>query len=342
MALPSGYTQLEYIESSGSQYIDTGLSLTANQISNLKFTLNAAFLDSTDAIMGEGNTFIGFYSSGSPFAAAAAGTVRYGSSKTFDTNWHAFVLDLTSQSAAIDDYKISITAGTTANRANFILFGWNYTSGPNLNKSRISYAKIEVSGSNLREFIPCKNASGTVGLWDNVNSKFYSNAGTGTFTAGPEVAIDPMAPYDGHNTNIGNVAREIEGGTVLIGGVLREVESGFALINGVSREIDIGGSLSIEIVTSTYNNGQTDWPTVTINGTTYYRYSPDTTIEVGSGTEISFYLNSSRMAGSSLYINGTKVASASYYGTQQTNYYYTVTKSISIEFDGGEMYLVEK
>ena len=40
----------------------------------------------------------------------------------------------------------------------------------------------------VRDYVPCQKPDGTIGLWDDVNSVFYGNAGTGTFTAGPAVA----------------------------------------------------------------------------------------------------------------------------------------------------------
>ena len=43
-------------------------------------------------------------------------------------------------------------------------------------------------GTLVRDYIPCQTTAGEVGLWDDVNSVFYGNAGTGTFTAGPVVA----------------------------------------------------------------------------------------------------------------------------------------------------------
>ena len=48
--------------------------------------------------------------------------------------------------------------------------------------------KIYDNGTLVRDFIPCQKPDGTIGLWDDVNSVFYGNAGTGTFTAGPVVA----------------------------------------------------------------------------------------------------------------------------------------------------------
>ena len=39
----------------------------------------------------------------------------------------------------------------------------------------------------IRKFIPCKNSSGAVGLYDTVGGTFYGNSGTGVFTAGAEI-----------------------------------------------------------------------------------------------------------------------------------------------------------
>ena len=52
---------------------------------------------------------------------------------------------------------------------------------------KLYYAQLYSGDSSIRDFLPCKNASGAVGLYDLVGKQFYGNAGTGTFTAG-EVA----------------------------------------------------------------------------------------------------------------------------------------------------------
>ena len=39
----------------------------------------------------------------------------------------------------------------------------------------------------VRDFTPCKNPSGEVGLYDYVTKQFYGNAGSGTFIPGEEV-----------------------------------------------------------------------------------------------------------------------------------------------------------
>ena len=64
-----------------------------------------------------------------------------------------------------------------------------WSSGSSFSKlsGRVYGFKIYKNGTLVRDFIPCKNASGAVGLWDRVHSVFYANAGTGAFIAGPEI-----------------------------------------------------------------------------------------------------------------------------------------------------------
>ena len=65
---------------------------------------------------------------------------------------------------------------------------------------RVYWFKIYDNGTLARDFVPCKNASGAVGLYDTVDGQFYANAGTGTFTAGPEIIPDPPAAPTGLQT----------------------------------------------------------------------------------------------------------------------------------------------
>lgn len=85
--------------------------------------------------------------------------------------------------------------------ASYSVTNANFGSGSFRNQSiticdglwRTYWSQIKISGSIVRDYIPCKNPDGTVGLWDDVNSVFYGNAGTGAFTAGPEIPA-PEAP----------------------------------------------------------------------------------------------------------------------------------------------------
>lgn len=76
---------------------------------------------------------------------------------------------------------------------NAFLFGISTSGSSNnqLGSLRVYSCQISDNGTLIRDYIPCKNESGAVGLWDDVNSVFYGNAGTGVFAAGPEVIHPP-------------------------------------------------------------------------------------------------------------------------------------------------------
>lgn len=51
----------------------------------------------------------------------------------------------------------------------------------------VYYVKVYDNGTLIRDCVPAKNIkTNEVGLYDKINSKLYKNAGTGTFTTGPE------------------------------------------------------------------------------------------------------------------------------------------------------------
>ena len=113
---------------------------------------------------------------------------------------------------------------------------------------------IKKSGVLVRNFIPCKNASGVIGLWDDVNSVFYQNAGSGTFTSGPEVIGSNRVLVDakGYDAN---------SGTVLVNGMVYHLKKGRGLLNGMGYDIpfDSGTPISDLAVGSTVK--------IAVNGT---------------------------------------------------------------------------
>lgn len=53
---------------------------------------------------------------------------------------------------------------------------------------KVAYIKIEQNGILVRNFIPCyRRADKLAGMYDIVGNVFYTNAGSGSFTIGPDV-----------------------------------------------------------------------------------------------------------------------------------------------------------
>ena len=71
---------------------------------------------------------------------------------------------------------------------NLYLFANNNIGTPQLKMiGKIWYCKIYDDDVLVRNFIPCKNPSNEIGMYDTVNDVFYGNAGTDSFIAGAEV-----------------------------------------------------------------------------------------------------------------------------------------------------------
>ena len=197
MSLPSGYKRLEYIQSSGTQYVDT----LFNPTQNTQLVLNAAFLGSAGTnVAGVRNNSIdttnrfGIISFGS--ASKLGAFFRDSSIKavTFDNNRHLY--DLSKDGLVCDGTSYGgANTGSFSCTYSLTLFAWNNgADGVTCNLCKVYSCQIYDNGTLIRDYIPCQTTAGEIGLWDDVNEVFYGNAGTGTFTAGPEVQKAPSTP----------------------------------------------------------------------------------------------------------------------------------------------------
>lgn len=200
--LPSGYTELEYIESTGKQYIDTGFKPNNNTrvLAKVKLLNNKASKWAFGARLT--NTTKMF-----TFTASKAGyyTTDYGDTKeAYDSTLaftSAFVIDKNKNVTTLNGENIKTNKEATFNcPVNLVLFGVNTNGTVMAGAAAANYYKIYDNDLLVRDFIPCRDPSGAVGLYDLVNGQFYANAGTGTFTAGPEVIPDPPASPTGLQT----------------------------------------------------------------------------------------------------------------------------------------------
>ncbi|MBQ3933453.1 MAG: hypothetical protein II653_06835, partial [Lachnospiraceae bacterium] len=79
----------------------------------------------------------------------------------------------------------------------FWLFKSN-TTNPSYNNGswRFGITTLLDNGVLVCNFIPCKNASNVIGMFDLVSGQFFTNAGTGNFIAGPDAVPTPDTPVD--------------------------------------------------------------------------------------------------------------------------------------------------
>lgn len=169
--LPAGYTALEYLETNGSQYIDTGYTPNSN---------TRVVLDAYNLSTSSGWTF-GVWSSASSlqyaFSCLSTYSFRYGSKNValttvpvgplkvdfnknaYNLNGTAGTLDAQTFTCAYPMYLFAINAAGSVSSGKFT--GKTYS------------CQIYDNGTLVRDFVPCTNDVGLSGLYDMVNEKFY-------------------------------------------------------------------------------------------------------------------------------------------------------------------------
>lgn len=184
--LPSGYDFCLYIEvTSAGPYIDTGVANNSTAYVELdaQYTENPGnnygWFGAQTTIEYTVNTYGGVF------------FVNFGAGRTV-IPWgevlsrHIIKVDDTRVSVDNGAYTGGVNWANTTGR-NYYLFAINYSGGALTTANARVYGCKLYNGSTLvRDFVPCiRQNDDTVGMYDVVNNTFYSNAGTGTFVAGP-------------------------------------------------------------------------------------------------------------------------------------------------------------
>lgn len=218
MRLPDGYTELEYIQSIGTQYIDTGFNVTSANYQNLKMSIICEKIGkgsgTSDWLVDGSNSanayfYIGIYNNKYYYGC---GTSDHDTGIVASSGKKIYTLDIPLKKFNVsNEVDTSITIEKVTSSATILLFGFFY-SPIRTYAEKVYSCQIYDNGVLVRDYVPCKNPAGVVGLYDLANSKFYGNAGTGAFTAGPEV-IWPS--NDAIYVKINDVWKRIDGIKIL-------------------------------------------------------------------------------------------------------------------------------
>lgn len=205
--LPDGYTELEYIQSNGTQYINTGVN--PDQDTRVVADLQPIAV-----------SICGIF--GARIAKETACFVLWQVDQTniednYGSDATRVSVPSTTTRVLVDKNKNQLSYGDTIFTATEETFSCNYpmalfgvNSGGVIDNRRVSMrlysCKIYDNGALVRDFLPCSNPSGAVGLYDLANGAFYANAGTGVFTAGPEIPPEPepepLDPYTWYEEDV--------------------------------------------------------------------------------------------------------------------------------------------
>lgn len=181
--LPEGYTALEYIQSSGTQYIDTGRKLTQDSDITIDFKLinnnkSVGIFGARESarknnltMFRDGGLFVGDFSEYPKYrfkANESFNRTKIRMNKTgvlvngnLNTSWSGVANFETPTNGLIFDIGNNNWTGNKA-----VMQLYSYTDG------------------NAQKLVPCLDTEGVPCMYDLVSQKPFYNAGTGSFTWG--------------------------------------------------------------------------------------------------------------------------------------------------------------
>ena len=184
ISLPSGYQRVEWLQSTGTQYIKIPCQLNAIDIIETKYKSaagwtfgNCANSDGSKGLM---------LSQQATTAESWFGNSRYQDTLPFNTT-NSYAKIVTDEDAA-----------NVPSSLNAIGLFCNLYQNNISNRASSTYYHFS---TNLFSLVACRRTSDSVaGMYDVVNDVFYTNAGTGTFSIGGDVA--PITPISGDTATI--------------------------------------------------------------------------------------------------------------------------------------------
>ncbi len=269
ITLPTEYQEVEYIATSGTQYIDTNYVLKSNKF---KVDLLIQFTGSSVSTFA---SYVGFMKSSSTVTPRFGihnyngGIFMYGADATLSTESKVtkektlivFNGNRSTQSLSVGGAVHSSTASynMSSNTLSMYLGARNVAGAVNNALSTKLYRfKLSVDGEKVRDLIPCyRKSDSVIGMYDIVNGVFYTNKGSGSFTKGHDLLELPneyqRVEYISSNTTVGQyidtevVPSYVDGFKIDIDFAPTTLANRYALIANYNQG---DGQLSLELNTS--------------------------------------------------------------------------------------------
>ena len=183
------YTPIEYLESSGTQWIDT--LYKPNGLTSIEIEAQFLKIDAIYWIFGSRETAssniftLGVNGPLNQYIFGYASNIGNGFSKIpeVDTNKHFFKHD--KGACYIDKTRYDYKTTDFQTQRNLYLFANNYTTNMGKATARIYSCRIYDNNILIRDFIPALDENEIPCMLDLIEKKFYYNAGAGDFIAGP-------------------------------------------------------------------------------------------------------------------------------------------------------------
>ena len=200
-AVPSEYTVLTYIESTGNQYIDTGF--IPNQDTRVVAFMSCPVSTATNWAFG---CRAASNKNGYGFVASSSGiyqTPYNNTTKSIDTSFN------TSNFMTINkDKNKTYLNGVLASEDTYsefscpvplVIFACDTNGTRTYGKCKLSTMKIYDNGVLVRDYVACRNTAGEYGLYDKVNNTFTTSGTAYQFVGGEaQTSNGNLHGYTGH------------------------------------------------------------------------------------------------------------------------------------------------
>lgn len=219
--LPGGFTELEYLESSGTQFIDTGIATDGTYTISARMQLFSSSKDVWGRRSNNGNE----EGNSMPYGNSILNTYDdtkvvinyvwrgYNRNSPFDLKQthdyvvtegqKAFIVDGVSQTvSSLNSW--SVKAANLDNLSHFLFWSNVSNDVTRLGKaiaSIYSFSMQDGAGKVVLDLVPVLNIEGVPGMFDKINKQFYENKGSGIFgyrikTSGKEsTSLSLRDPY---------------------------------------------------------------------------------------------------------------------------------------------------
>ena len=193
--LPNEYQEVEYLESTGLQYIDTGVGITTALSFECEWakTMTGAGLNGSYYFVSSTTKAFcfGLYADNKLYVGVGS-TTNTATAGSLNTKYKTVGNSTSMTTYENDVSKVSITGTLAANNLNFYLFAAHRNQGTvetgYYGQYKIYTCKLYENNILVRNFVPCyRKIDNVPGLYDIINNTFYENQGTGTFLIGSEV-----------------------------------------------------------------------------------------------------------------------------------------------------------
>lgn len=252
------YNVLSYIQSDGNQYIDTGFKPNQNTKLVIDLQPNLPVYDEENfntwwytpfgtytwrnnddvssfdiCIENEGSKWSVNWSTDDPYGDTGTGYEVFSY-----TNNKRIAISLEKTKVTLDGDTRNWTTANIQSDVTLYLFAehcFNTDYSPPYyadyhTPMKLYSCQIYDNGTLVRDFVPCISSDNKVGLYDRIGGKFYSNVGSGTFTAGSLTGEEISS--DGSTDNI---ARKIKNIYIGIDNKARKVKKAYIGIGGKAR-----------------------------------------------------------------------------------------------------------